>query len=103
VDLNSDGKKQLMMNNHQKETADNGIWAYTVPNDLINGVFEKFTITTGFKNAFSVTVPNMAPGFPYAIWPETSTEGSSRAHIMIAGDGDHSVSRADPVGDASQF
>lgn len=103
VDLNSDGKKQLVMNNHQKETADNGIWAYTVPDDLVSGAFDKYAITTGFKNAFSVTVPNMAPGFPYVMWPETSTEGSSRAHIMIAGDGDHSVSRADPTGNASQF
>jgi len=30
-DLNGDGRKQLIMNNHQKTTDDNGIWAYTVP------------------------------------------------------------------------
>jgi len=45
----------------------------------------------------------MAPGFPYVIWPQTSTEGSERAHIMIAGDGDHSVSVANPTGDDSKF
>ena len=48
VDLNGDGKKELVMNNHEKDDTTNGIWAYTVPNDLINGTYNKYTITTGF-------------------------------------------------------
>lgn len=103
VDLNSDGTKQLVMNNHQKEQADNGIWAYTVPSNLMTGNFNKYPITTGFKNARSFTVPNMAPGFPYVLWPQVSSEGKERAHILIAGDGDHSVSIADPTGMQSKF
>ena len=91
------------MNNHETDSTTNGIWAYTVPDDLINGTYEKYPITTQFKNAFSLTVPNMAPGFPYAIWPNKTTEGTERAHILIAGDGDHSVSIANPTGDAEQF
>lgn len=103
VDLNGDGKKELMMNNHEKDNKTNGIWAYTVPEDIMTGTFEKYPITTGFKNAFSLTVPNMAPGFPYPVWPNSATRGKERAHIMIAGDGDHSVSIAYPTGDASKF
>jgi hypothetical protein len=103
VDLNSDGKKELLMNNHEKDNTTNGIWAYTIPSDLMTGIFEKHTITTGFKNAFSLTVPNMSPGFPYPIWPNTATEGTERAHILIAGDGDHTVSMATPTGSASSF
>ena len=103
VDLNSDGTKQLVMNNHEKDSKTNGIWAYTVPEDLMSGTFGKYTLTAGFKNAFSLTVPNMSPGFPYVMWPDKTTEGVERAHILIAGDGDHSVSVAYPTGDASQF
>lgn len=103
VDLNGDGKKELLMNDHEKDNKKTGIWAYTVPEDIMTGTFEKYTIATGFKNAFSLTVPNMAPGFPYPVWPNSATRGKERAHIMIAGDGDHSVSIAYPTGDASKF
>ena len=105
VDLNGDGKKQLVMNNHEKSDKTNGIWAYTMPypKDFMTGDFVKYPLALGFKNAFSMTIPNMAPGFPYAIWPETKTEGSTRAHIAVAGDGDHSVSILTPTGDASTF
>ena len=103
IDLNGDGRKELVVNNHEKDSKVNGIWAYTVPEDLISGTYDKYPITTGFKNAFSLTVPNMSPGFPYAIWPKKTDEGSERAHIMIAGDGDHSVSMAYPTGSADNF
>jgi len=91
------------MNNHEKDSTTNGIWAYTVPADLMTGDFDKYTITTGFVNARSLTVQNMSPGFIYAVWPDTATEGSDRAHILIAGDGDHSVSIASPTGNAENF
>merc|ERR1712087_491185 len=35
VDLNGDGSKQLLVNNHEKDDATNGIFAYTVPSDLM--------------------------------------------------------------------
>ena len=73
VDLNGDGRKELVMNNHEKDSTTNGIWAYTVPSDIMTGDFQKYTITTGFKNAKSLTVQNMSPGFVYAIWPNTAT------------------------------
>lgn len=103
IDLNGDGRKELVVNNHETDSKENGIWAYTVPEDLITGSYDKYPITTGFKNAWSLTVPNMSPGFPYAIWPNKTNEGSERAHIMIAGDGDHSVSMAYPTGSADNF
>merc|ERR1712087_759643 len=31
VDLNGDGKRQLMVNNHEKKDKDTGIWAYEFP------------------------------------------------------------------------
>ena len=69
TDLNGDGVKELMVNNHEKDNNTNGIWAYSFPSDWMTGVFTKHTLATGFKNKFSLTVPNMAPGFPYAFYP----------------------------------
>lgn len=65
TDLNGDGIKELMVNNHEKDDSTNGIWAYEMPTYWMTGDFKKRTIATDFKNAFSITVPNMAPGFPY--------------------------------------
>jgi hypothetical protein len=102
VDLNADGQKQLLVNNHETSSKTNGIWAYTLPedNDLMNGEFTKMTIATGFKNAFSLTVPNMSPGFPYAVWPNGWHE-NERAHIFVAGDGDHKAHVLYPSGENS--
>jgi len=69
ADLNGDGKKELMVNNHEKDDATNGIWAYQPPRDWMHDKWTKRTLATDFKNAFSLTVPNMAPGFPYPFYP----------------------------------
>jgi len=103
VDLNSDGQYQLLVNNHEKKQDTNGIWTYSVPADIINGHYEKNTVATGFKNVFSITVPGMSPGFPYAVWPKTASEGTERAHIIVAGDGDYAFHAYHPNGDASIF
>lgn len=59
-----------------------------MPTDIFNGTYNRTTIASGFKNEFSLTVPNMCPGFPYAIKPD-SKEGPY--HILVAGDGDYSA------------
>lgn len=102
ADLNNDGSMELMVNNHEKKDADDGIWAYSFPNNWMTGTFTKHTIATGFKNKFSITVPNMAPGFPYPFYPQVSKEGRSAAHIVVAGDGDHTAHLMTPT-DAKNF
>lgn len=93
ADLNGDGVKELMVNNHETDNSTNGIWAYTFPKDWMNGEFTKNTIATGFKNKFSLTVPNMSPGFPYPFYPLTFDEHryDIPAHILVAGDGDYTA------------
>jgi len=91
-----------LINNHEKDEKTNGVYAYTVPDDLMTGTFEKYTLASGFKNAFSLFVPGMAPGFPYAVWPNGYKKGE-RAHILIAGDGDYDAHVLVPTGDASSF
>lgn len=80
-----------MVNNHEKDNDTNGIWAYSFPTDWMTGTFTKSTLAHGFKNKFSLTVPNMSPGFPYAFYPEVKTQGHAAAHIVVAGDGDHTA------------
>jgi len=72
LDVNGDGVKELLVNNHETDNSKAGVFLYSVPKDLFNGDYVKTTIASGFKNAFSLTVPNMCPGFPYAVYPNTS-------------------------------
>ena len=69
VDLNGDGKRQLMVNNHEKKDKDTGIWAYEFPEDPWNDDWTRVALATNFHNAFSLTAPNMSPGFPYVFYP----------------------------------
>lgn len=69
ADLNGDGIRELMVNNHETDDSTNGIWAYEQPKYWMTDEWTKRTLATDFKNAFSVVVPNMAPGFPYPFYP----------------------------------
>ena len=102
VDLNNDGNLELLVNNHESDDKTNGIWAYSVPSDPMTGDFIKYTIASDFKNARSLMVANMAPGFPYAVWPNGKKKGE-RAHILVAGDGDHKAHVLQPTGDKDVF
>lgn len=63
----------------------------------MNDDWERQTIASNFHNAFSLTVPNMSPGFAYAVHPNGKT--GERAHILVAGDGDHAAHCLYPSGD----
>lgn len=91
-----------MVNNHQVWSNKNGIWAYEFPKDLMEDDWSRQTLATDFKNAFSITVPNMSPGFAYAVYPNGQSKGE-RAHILVAGDGDHSAHCLYPSGDSEVF
>jgi hypothetical protein len=94
VDINGDGKHQLLVNNHESDNTKAAIFLYDVPSDLFNANYTKRVIANGFKNAFSLFIPNMCPGFPYVVYP---TKGS-KAHILVAGDGDYSAHLMRPDG-----
>ena len=102
VDLNSDGSRQLMVNNHETDDATNGIYVYDFPKDLMDDNWPRQTLASDFKNAFSLTVPNMSPGFAYAVYPN-GYHKNERQHILVAGDGDHKAHIMYPTGDADVF
>lgn len=68
----------------------------------MNDDWTRKTIASDFHNAFSITVPNMAPGFAYAVYPN-GYHAKERAHIFVAGDGDHSAHVLYPTGDKDSF
>ena len=97
IDINGDGVKELLVNNHEKDKDDapSSVYLYTVPSDLLAGDYSKKVIASGFKNAHSMFVPNMSPGFPYPVYPSGAAKD---AHVLIAGDGDQSAHLLRPDG-----
>ena len=69
LDIDNEGKYELLVNNHEKDNSKAAIFLYDVPQDLFNGNYNRRTIANGFTNAFSLLIPNMCPGFPYAVHP----------------------------------
>lgn len=102
VDLNSDGNRQLMVNNHETKDEQTAIFAYEFPKDLMNDDWNQVTLASNFHNAFSIFVPQMSPGFAYAVYPN-GYHKKERQHIIVAGDGDHSAHIMYPTGDKSAF
>jgi len=102
VELNGDGKKQLLAHNWQRSEDDTRVYAYTVPDDLMEGEFEKFTVAKNFDPVWNLWGSNRSPSFPYPIYPD-GYENNKRAHIVVAGSGDYSASLLIPTGDPSKF
>lgn len=50
VDLNSDGKKQLLINNHNSPAANTALYAYAFPanGDILNGNYTRHTLASDF-------------------------------------------------------
>ena len=102
VDLNGDGQKQLLFNNYEYAARDNGIWVYTIPDDLKAGEFKRHDISLGFPSASQYYLNRIsAPGYPFLFYPKG--EKSGRAHILVAGHGNMKVWLLCPTGDASKF
>ena len=91
TDINGDGKAELLVNNHEKKDDEASVFVYSVPEDLFNGEYKRTVIMQGFKNVFNLMTPNMSPGFCYPVYPKVSEKGKGPAHVLIAGDGDHSA------------
>lgn len=100
--MNGDGKKQLLVNNWEKKKYVNGVWAYTVPDDITGGEYQKYPITTGFKMSWKYFFTGIGgPGYPYVFYPDGNE--NRRAHILLAGHGDNKMYLLTPTGDANQF
>lgn len=83
ADLNKDGKSELLVTNHLGG-AGGAVYAYQVPDDVMNGNYTRHTLASNF----TVTEPGKnqaAPGFAFAITPKSGYAG--KPYIVVAGDG----------------
>jgi len=91
VDLDGDGREELMATNHQDETdtVKMAIFAYEVPDDLINGEFKRHTLTYNPSSIKVNTTGVGAPGFAHGFYPKVGMSG--KKHVICAGDGSFDV------------
>lgn len=78
VDMDANGKYELLVNNHESTNSKAGVFLFNLPQpkDFFTGEYPRTIIASGFKNAFSLSMNNMCPGFPYAVWPKTNVPAS---------------------------
>lgn len=83
VDLNNDGKQDLLVTNHVGDEG-GSVYGYEIPLDIKNGDFKRHTLASDFPVTESGS-NQAAPGFAYSFKPHTSYTG--KPYILVAGDG----------------
>ncbi|KAJ3106771.1 hypothetical protein HDU96_008119 [Phlyctochytrium bullatum] len=92
VDVNGDGKTDLLVTNHQNatEVPTGAIYAYEIPTDIVNGSWKKHVLLENIP----VNRPGQnqaSPGAAHAFHPRTSDAGKSKPWIVASGDGSQMV------------
>jgi hypothetical protein len=98
VDLNGDGKKDLLVTTHENG-AKSGVFAYEIPKN-VNGTWTRHTLA-GASN-FPVTEGGFnqyAPGFAYPFYPQINSPQNKKPSILVAGDGSQSAYLMTPKAD----
>ena len=87
IDLNNDGKKELLVTNHVN-TKEAGVFAYEFPLNLTKGKWRKHIIHKGFKTT-ARGIGQASPGNAKAFFPNPSKK--ERPSIVVSGDGNQNV------------
>jgi len=99
VDLDDDGKYELLASNHQDDEDDikMGVFAYEINwDDLINGEYPRHTVAYDVSNIKQKTAGVGSPGFAYGFYPKQGMTGPK--HVICAGDGSFDVWYMTPTG-----
>jgi hypothetical protein len=85
VDVNFDGRRDLLVTNHESTASASGVFAYEIPEDLKKGSFIKHVLFSGIQTRQKG--PNQAsPGAPLAFYPAVN-QTNSKPWILVSGDG----------------
>jgi hypothetical protein len=84
-DINLDGRKDLVVTNHQGDSSAS-VYAYEVPSDFTRSAWTKHTLLTGIKTEVP-SINAASPGSPL-IWHQ---KPGQKPHILVAGDGSAKV------------
>lgn len=89
VDLNKDGRNDLLVTNHEARADKAAVFAYEVPSDVKTGTFVRLTLLTNIETR-NGGMNQASPGAAFAFHPKVS-ETASKPHIMVSGDGSQRV------------
>lgn len=81
VDINNDGKKEILVTNH---TTKGSVFVYEIPEDPKKGDFVKHEIASNLKT-YNLLPVNHAPGKALSFYPKQGMGG--KPFILVAGDG----------------
>jgi hypothetical protein len=84
VDVNGDGKKDLLVTNHVGDGAKAGVFAYEVP-AVMTDKWIRHDLAMGFP-VLQNGIGQASPGGAYTFFPDASKK-STKPHIVVAGDG----------------
>jgi hypothetical protein len=96
VDLNGDGRLDLLATNHEGNT-NAAIFAYEIPTDYKNDNWTRHTLLTGIKTEKG-GMNQASPGSAFAVQPAPA-EALKKPWIIAGGDGSTKVHRLIPVSD----
>jgi hypothetical protein len=92
VDLDGDGKDELLVTNHEAKQKTSAVFAYQLPNDLRTGKFTKHVLAINiFKTENTIFPGAGSPGFAHAFHPRVGASARQPKHIVVAGDGSKDV------------
>lgn len=103
VDVDGDGKKELLVTNHQdnEDAVKPGVFVYEIPDDLEGGEYTRHTITQGISRCKVDDAGVGSPGFANAFYPKVGMTGPK--HIITAGDGSFDIWFSKPTGKRFEY
>jgi hypothetical protein len=94
VDLNGDGREELLVTNH--EGRDGKVFAYIVPQNFISEKWERKTLVSGIETRQS-GFNQASPGQAVSFFPHKDYRG--KPYIVVAGDGSQRAHLVVPASD----
>ncbi|MBF0443248.1 MAG: VCBS repeat-containing protein [Oligoflexales bacterium] len=85
IDLNHDGKKEILVTNHENVESASGVFAYEIPSDIKHAAFRKHVILQGIKT-LEPGFGKGSPGRAAAFYPYSDDLGN-KPYIAVSGDG----------------
>ncbi|NQD36609.1 VCBS repeat-containing protein [Permianibacter sp. IMCC34836] len=98
-DLNNDGRRDLLVTNHENQAAKAAVFAYEVPQEVKTGTFIRHTLLTNIQTRNS-GAGQASPGTAFAFHPQVSN-ANGKPQIMVSGDGSQRVHWLAPTSTSS--
>lgn len=84
VDLNADGRVELLVTNHENQASRSAVFAYEIPADARRGEWKRHTLLTGIPTYGGMG--QASPGHAISFFPRVDDLGG-RPWIVVSGDG----------------